>query len=188
MQGCSENIGIVLSIKSCLRFLSSNRLDIFIATDVSINQQMKNIDINEAAASGDDMTAEALMKHAGVRPTAVRLMIYRFLQKASHPLSSLDIETALETVDRSTISRTLTAFIDHDLIHSINDGSGSVKYEICSRPHQHSVSDMHVHFHCVRCGKTYCLPTTAVPTVDLPDGFVMEGVNYVVTGLCNLCS
>lgn len=139
--------------------------------------------------NGDDNIPmeEIWMKEAGVRPTAVRLMIYRFMLKASHPISSLDIETALETVDRSTISRTLTAFIEHDLIHSIDDGSGSVKYEVCPSPHHHSIKDMHVHFRCLNCGKTYCLSATAVPSVELPTGFKMDSVNYVITGTCPAC-
>lgn len=137
---------------------------------------------------GEDTSPEEKLQRAGVRPTAVRLLIYRLMLKASHPLSSLDIETILETVDRSTISRTLTIFIEHDLIHPIDDGSGSVKYDACLSAHGHTVSDMHVHFRCVVCGKTFCLPSTAVPPVNLPDGYVMESVNYVITGKCPSCS
>lgn len=129
---------------------------------------------------------ESRMKDAGVRPTAVRILIYRFLEQSSKPLASIDIETALETVDRSTISRTLTTFLDHDLIHSIDDGSGSVKYEVC-RNSSHSVSDLHVHFHCSACGQTVCLPSVPIPGVSLPDGYEPHSANFVITGLCSNC-
>lgn len=128
------------------------------------------------------------MSNAGVRPTAVRLLIYRYMKTSDNPVSSLDIEAALETVDRSTISRALTIFLEKDIIHSIDDGSGLLKYEVCRGEHDHSIHDMHVHFRCTKCGKTVCLPTTAIPEVKLPEGFVAVNANYVISGLCDKCS
>lgn len=129
-----------------------------------------------------------IMNNAGVRPTAVRLLIYRLMESATNPVSSVDIETALVTVDRSTISRTVSVFLNHHLIHSIDDGSGLLKYEICRSEGNHSIHDMHVHFRCTGCGNTICLPSTAVPQVELPEGFVGNNVNYVISGLCDKCS
>lgn len=134
-----------------------------------------------------ELNDEQRLEHSGVRPTAMRLLIYRMMSKSDGPLSSLDMETALETADRSTISRTLATFLEHDLIHAIDDGSGSVKYEVCRSSHHHSVDDLHVHFHCSECGKTFCLPDP-VPHVALPDGFIMENVNYVISGKCDKCA
>lgn len=133
------------------------------------------------------LSDEQRMAHAGVRPTAMRLLIYRSLCNSPRPLSSLEIETILETVDRSTISRTLATFLEHDLIHSIDDGSSSIKYEVCKSSHHHSINDLHVHFHCSACEKTFCLPTL-VPKIDMPEGFVAQGLNYVVSGLCDKCA
>ena len=139
-------------------------------------------------ARHDDMTEAQLLEHARVRPTAMRLLIYKMLNNSANPLSSLDMETELETADRSTISRTLATFLEHDLIHAIDDGSGSVKYEVCRSPHHHhSINDLHVHFHCTVCDKTFCLPE-AVPQVELPEGFVAESLNYVVAGKCARCA
>lgn len=136
----------------------------------------------------DVMNEEERMAHAGVRPTAMRLLIYRMLERANNPLSSLDLEIALETVDRSTISRTLATFLENNLIHAIDDGSGSVKYEVCRSPHHHhSINDLHVHFHCTYCDKTFCLPMN-VPMVELPGGFVADSVNYVISGKCDKCA
>lgn len=135
----------------------------------------------------NDLNEDKKLKHAGVRPTAMRLLIFRMLNNSPNPLSSLDIETELKTADRSTISRTLATFLEHDLIHAIDDGSGSIKYEVCRSAHHHSINDLHVHFHCTACDKTFCLPIP-VPKIELPQGFIAEKLNYVITGKCKKCS
>ncbi|MBD5357014.1 MAG: transcriptional repressor [Bacteroides sp.] len=133
------------------------------------------------------MSEKERLEHVGVRPTAMRLLIYRMLRKSSHPMSLLDMETELETVERSTISRTLSIFLDHDIVHAIDDGSGSVKYEACRSAHHHSINDLHVHFHCTLCDKTFCLPIP-VPEIELPQGFKTQHLNYVITGTCDKCT
>ncbi len=131
---------------------------------------------------------EKRLTTAGVRPTAVRLLIMKFLDSVSHPVSSLDIEKALQTVDRSTISRSISIFVEHHILHPIDDGSGSLKYEICRCDDSHSIQNMHVHFRCLKCGETVCLPSTIIPKVELPEGFEAISANYVVTGLCDKCT
>lgn len=130
---------------------------------------------------------ERLESH-GVRPTAVRLLVLATICSSSHPLSSLEIETLLETVDRSTVTRSLALFSEKGLVHVINDGTGSAKYEACPSPSGHSASDMHVHFHCRKCGKTYCLAGTTIPAVKLPEGYEAEDADYIIAGLCPRCS
>ena len=60
-----------------------------------------------------------------IKPTAIRLLILKSMMEAGRAVSQLDLETLLDTVDKSTISRTITLFLSHHLIHSIDDGSGS---------------------------------------------------------------
>ena len=55
---------------------------------------------------------EHLLAHHGVRPTANRLVIARALQEAGRPLCMTELEDMLETIDKSNIFRTLTAFRD----------------------------------------------------------------------------
>lgn len=133
-----------------------------------------------------DNIADSL-KESGVSPTPVRILVYRCLYESGKPLSLTEIETELDTVDKSTVSRTLTIFKKAHLIHSISDGSGSLKYELCHSPHEFE-SDMHVHFRCERCGSTICLNNVKIPSVSLPEGFEAWGVNYIISGLCNNCS
>lgn len=132
--------------------------------------------------------AEARMNSRGVKPTAVRLLVFSALQMAARPVSVADLETCLQTVDKSTIFRTLTLFLEHHLIHGIEDGSGSVKYELCHGEWDCSVRDMHLHFFCEHCHRTFCFKDMPIPEVDLPEGFAMRGVNFVIKGLCPDCA
>lgn len=78
-----------------------------------------------------EMREEQLLQAAGIKPTAARILIIRNLDAADHPLSMAEIGDALETVDKSVISRTLALFRTARLLHIIQDGSDSVRYELC---------------------------------------------------------
>ena len=94
----------------------------------------------------------------------------------------------LDTVDKSTISRTIALFLSHHLIHSIDDGSGSLKYAVCDNSCNCVVQDLHSHFYCEKCHRTFCLEGTHIPVIDLPEGFTLHSINYVLKGICQECS
>lgn len=121
-----------------------------------------------------------------VKPTPNRILIYRALAEAARPMSLYDLETVLETIDKASIFRTLTMFADHDLVHAFEDGSKSMKYERCVAG-VHTISDMHAHFYCEKCLKTYCLEDVRVPQANLPEGFTARDINYIVKGTCPDC-
>ena len=58
----------------------------------------------------------------GIRVTPIRILVLDALMKASGTMSLADLETELETVDKSSIFRTLEIFEKHHLVHSIDDG------------------------------------------------------------------
>lgn len=128
------------------------------------------------------------MEQCGVKPTALRLLIARELGGARHPLSVSELEDRLQTVDKSTIFRTLTLFLAHHLIHGMEDGGGVVKYEWCCASCACTLDDMHTHFYCDRCRRTFCFRQTRIPAIALPDGFVAHSVNYMVKGICPRCA
>ncbi len=99
---------------------------------------------------------DRLMSH-GIRLTPNRELVFHAIAASSGPISLYDIEMKLMTVDKSSISRILNLFRDKGLVHAIEDGSGSVKYELCESRYEHDISDMHPHFYCARCHKTVCL-------------------------------
>lgn len=124
----------------------------------------------------------------GVRPSPVRTLVLKVMDTANRPLSGQDIETALESVDRSSITRTLSIFTDKGIVHTVDDGSGSVKYELCRSCGDHGRhDDTHPHFHCTRCGETFCFSDQEIPAIRLPEGFSYSSANYVVKGLCPRC-
>lgn len=131
---------------------------------------------------------ETLLKENGIAPTPVRLLVFRCLYENRRPLSLSDMESLLETVDKSSISRTLTLLRNKQLIHSFNDGSGSVKYELSGYSNEESENGTHIHFRCEKCGETYCMPMVRVPEVTLPEGYIKKEINYVITGICAGCS
>ena len=128
-----------------------------------------------------------LLQRHGVKPTANRIVIARTLAAAGRPMSMTELETELETIDKSNVFRTLQAFREAHLVHVIEDGAGGVKYELC---HSHSANadeDAHAHFHCEVCGRTLCLDHVPVPMIRLPEGYEAHSVNYLIKGVCPDC-
>lgn len=125
-----------------------------------------------------------LLEH-GVRPTAMRILVWRAAAAATTAFTLADMERWLVTADRSSIFRALRLFAAHHLLHETDDGTGQRKYCVCRCADRRHLS--HVHFTCTRCGKTYCLEGHAIPVVALPDGFVMTDAEYIVKGVCPDC-
>ena len=72
-----------------------------------------------------------LMEHHGVKPTANRIVIARALAAAGRPMSMTELETVVETIDKSNIFRTLQAFREAHLVHVLDDSGDGVRYELC---------------------------------------------------------
>ena len=130
--------------------------------------------------------ADALLRERGIRPTANRILIAAALAASDRPLSLTELVDAIDSIDKSGIFRTLEVFKEHHLVHGIED-AGIVRYEIC-RSHDHDRDDdLHPHFRCEICHRTFCLEGTEIPTVPLPEGFTATGWNYLVKGICPDC-
>ena len=124
-----------------------------------------------------------------IKPTAMRNLVLSFLIKQDSAVSLADLERGLAPVDRITVYRTLKTFEEHGLIHSVTDGAGVSKYALCKEdcgPSSHH--DLHVHFYCILCKATFCLPKTLIPAISLPPGFHQEETSLVVKGSCDRCS
>lgn len=137
----------------------------------------------------DNTEIEHILNAKQVKPTSNRILVLRELIKASHPVSLADLEVLSGfTLDKASIFRTLRLFSEKDVVHPIEDGSRSVKYELCHSLTHCNLSDQHTHFYCEHCKETYCLENVSVPMVDIPDGFRPRCFNYVIKGLCPKCS
>ena len=136
---------------------------------------------------GNDI--EEILNGKGVRPTANRILVMRELMKVSNPVNLADLEASLGySMDKASIFRVLELFAEKDVVHVIEDGSRSLKYELCLSGSKHSIADQHAHFYCEQCKETYCIETARVPMIDIPDGFKPHSINYMIKGICPKCS
>ena len=138
----------------------------------------------------DDLTTqtEAALAQRGIRPTAVRLLVAKALATDECALSLTDLEARLGTVDKSSIFRVLTLFLEHDIVHAFEDGKGALNYELCSHHDSHDHTASHAHFYCEKCARTFCLKDIPVENVALPDGFKANSLSFIIKGECPECS
>ncbi|MDE6086733.1 MAG: transcriptional repressor [Muribaculaceae bacterium] len=132
--------------------------------------------------------AEIFLNERGVRPTANRILVVRELMTATHPVSLADLVLSLQTMDKASIFRVLELFAEKEIVHVIEDGSRSLKYEMCHNNDHHDINDQHAHFYCERCKETFCLEEIKVPVITTPEGFHVRTINFVLKGLCPKCS
>jgi len=121
----------------------------------------------------DEKQCVELLEHHGVKATANRIVVVKALAAADRPMSLSELEYQILTIDKSGVFRALTLFKEHHLVHVIED--------------DHVDDDLHVHFYCEQCRRTYCLEDIKIPPVRLSDGFEMHSVNYMVKGICPHC-
>ncbi|MGL4631960.1 MAG: Fur family transcriptional regulator [Leadbetterella sp.] len=134
-------------------------------------------------------TSELVTKlnQKGIKPTAMRLLVLETLSQQKHAISHKDLVDLFEKADSITLFRTLKTFLEHKLIHTIEDGTGQIKYALCQEGCTCSPEDLHTHFHCIQCKNTYCLTDTTVPGLSIPNNFKLQEINIVLKGTCDSC-
>lgn len=132
---------------------------------------------------------EQILENNYVKPTAMRLLVLQFLIGKKVAVSLSNIEAYFDNSDRTTLYRTLKTFVENDIAHQIDDGTGITKYAMCEENcHCEMDTDLHLHFHCNNCYETVCMTEHKIPHINLPDGFNAENVNMVVKGICEKCN
>lgn len=122
-----------------------------------------------------------------IKPTTMRELVLKVLTEQKSAISLPELEQKFEKADKTTLYRTLKTFEENKLIHSIDDGTGSIKYALCKETCQCHPEDLHVHFLCAKCQQTYCLTDIQIPQINLPSKFQLQSVNMVVKGVCSNC-
>ncbi|MBU2996699.1 transcriptional repressor [Cellulophaga baltica] len=136
------------------------------------------------------MTAiEQFLEQKNIRPTAMRILVYQFLDTKEIAVGLTAIEHAFDKAERTTLYRTLKTFEEKGVVHQIDDGTGTTKYALCEAGCNCDVEqDLHLHFHCTKCNETTCLTDHKIQPMNLPDNFTAEDVNLVVKGICDKCN
>lgn len=131
-----------------------------------------------------------ILKKNRLSVTASREKILNLFLDQTGALAHGDIEKkAGEKFDRVTIYRTLQAFVEKGIIHTIPTADNSILYALCKddceEGHHH---DHHIHFVCKQCHNTYCLDNVVTPDIKLPAGYSAKQIEVVVEGICRQCS
>lgn len=134
-------------------------------------------------------TTEAInwLTQKDVKPTSNRILVLKKLKAEACPVTLLDLSNKMLTMDKSSIFRVLTLFLEHDVVHAFEDGRGILNYELCSSAGHCHHNDGHIHFYCEACHRSFCLEDISIPDFNLPEGFSPHSISFVIKGECPDC-
>jgi len=133
--------------------------------------------------------ARGALRSLKLRSTAARIAVLQHLANGNVPLSHAEVTAALQPIgfDPSTIFRSLAELAEVGLLHRVDLGDGSRRFEY-SAPGSES-EGTHPHFLCLDCGKITCLPEItfslrAAKKQSIQPGQVTE---VLLKGHCTAC-
>jgi Fur family ferric uptake transcriptional regulator len=131
------------------------------------------------------------LRKAGLRATAPRLSVLRYVTEAATPLSHGEVAEGLTRhgIDRATAYRNLIDLTDAGLLHRADFGDHTWRFTVPNRRHTPPEMD-HPHFICSSCGAVECLPKDAVavkPFRHAPSALRQHDLQIQVRGLCDDC-
>lgn len=127
------------------------------------------------------------LESKGIRPTANRILVMKTLMGEQNPQSLSNLERKMVSMDKSSIFRTLTLFLEHDVVHAFEDGRGVLCYELCEEKGACDHYDGHIHFYCESCQRSFCMEDIHIPSFELPEGFYPHSISFVIKGECPDC-
>ena len=127
------------------------------------------------------------LESKGIRPTANRILVMKTLMGAQNPQRLSNLERKTGSMDKSSIFRTLTLFLEHDVVHAFEDGRGVLCYELCEEKGACDHHDGHIHFYCESCQRSFCMEDIHIPSFELPEGFYPHSISFVIKGECPDC-
>lgn len=121
------------------------------------------------------------------RNTPSKEVVFDLLVSTGKAMSRDAIEQKIDIgIDRATIYRILNRFCEDGLVHKIVAEDGKQYFAVCIKCDEKSFTDNHFHFRCVKCQTIECLPEAV--HFSVPNGYNVESVNCVLTGICKDCS
>ena len=127
------------------------------------------------------------LESKGIRPTANRILVMKTLMGEQNPQSLSNLERKMVSMDKSSIFRTLTLFLEHDVVHAFEDGRGVLCYELCEEKGACDHHDGHIHLYCESCQRSFCMEDIHIPSFELPEGFYPHSISFVIKGECPDC-
>lgn len=127
------------------------------------------------------------LESKGIRPTANRILVMKTLMGEQNPQSLSNLERKMVSMDKSSIFRTLTLFLEHDVVHAFEDGRGVLCYELCEEKGACDHHNGHIHFYCESCQRSFCMEDIHIPSFELPEGFYPHSISFVIKGECPDC-
>lgn len=128
-----------------------------------------------------------LLHDRNLKATKQRLQLLLNMQAYPSAMSYSAIQTAMDSMDRVTLYRTLDTLIEKGIIHQAFRENNQVYYAICgnscSKHHHHHE---HIHFKCVKCESVSCQELNNRIKITLPD-YEIHNVSIHVKGVCKLC-
>ena len=134
-----------------------------------------------------DQDIESYFEQKGVKPTANRILVLKALRGEEHPVTLTDLELTLSPMDKSSIFRVLTLFLEQDIVHAFEDGRGLLNYELCGSEGPCDRQDEHIHFYCESCRQSFCMDDLPLPEMELPAGYTPHSLSFVIKGECPRC-
>jgi len=121
-----------------------------------------------------------------IRKTSQREAIQEVFIKRNRPLGIEEILThgrdMVASLNQATVYRNLKALVEKGWLSQIGHPSLGTLYERTGMEHHH-------HFHCHSCNHLYCLPGCPLSVHDInPEGFVVEGHELFLSGVCPSCN
>ncbi|MCS7076104.1 MAG: transcriptional repressor [Bacteroidia bacterium] len=139
------------------------------------------------------MNVEETLKKAGLRLTNTRKAVLAAFMESQKALSHNDLEQKLNNCDKVTLYRTLSTFLEKDLIHKIINPDGAALFALCKHEPMHSLKEHyqlhnHAHLTCKVCKETRCINDFEV---EIPKYLLMnmqiEEVSILLQGTCSNC-
>lgn len=129
------------------------------------------------------MLVKDILKKCHLRNTAIRREILKLFIDTESALSLQKISDSLEgNFDRTTIYRTLKSFMEKGIVHQVQDSETKYIFSEETSPINHA------HFKCNNCGDLICLTELNIKKPELPNGYVLENINLLVSGTCKDCT
>lgn len=128
------------------------------------------------------------LRDSGFRATRARIVVLQQLQKATSPLTHLDLSKTLVPIgfDKGTVFRVLSDLTEAGLVSRTELGDHVWRFEILDP--DESDGQRHPHFLCTDCGDVSCLEAMKFTAGSRAKASVIGRISEIlIKGLCSKC-